>query len=71
MWYSSLRKTIQTIPAKRRFLIKKQTTKAKRRFLKIYTYDVVFRIGEANTNDISPTPIPYKKTNDQSQPQFP
>ena len=27
---------------------------------KIYTYDVVFRIGETNTNDISKTQFPYK-----------
>ena len=27
---------------------------------KIYTYDVVFLIGESKTNDISQTPIPYK-----------
>ena len=36
---------------------------------KIYTYDVVFRIGEANTNDIRTTSIPYKITKDISQPQ--
>ena len=28
---------------------------------KIYTYDVVFPIGEANTNDSSKTQFPYKK----------
>ncbi len=28
----------------------------------IYTYDVVFRIGETNKNDYSKTPFPYKIT---------
>ena len=28
---------------------------------KIYTYDVVFRIGEANTKPISPTQLPYRQ----------
>ena len=27
----------------------------------IYTYDVVFRIGEANTKPISPTQLPYRQ----------
>ena len=37
---------------------------------KIYTYDVVFPIGEAKINNHSQTPIPYKITKDISQPQF-
>ena len=28
---------------------------------KIYTYDVVFPIGEANTKPISPTQLPYRQ----------
>ena len=37
---------------------------------KIYTYDVVFPIGEAKINNHSQTPIPYKITKDISQTQF-
>ena len=46
-------------------------TTVKRRFLKTYKSDEVFLIEKAKRNDHSKTSIPYKKTNDQSQPQFP